>query len=85
MFKQRSAFEYKCVQKRRLWQEGYYDRALRNDDSRLGIAAYILDNPIRRGLSATIREYPFMGSDRYTLDELSDAIQIDPRRKRSRP
>jgi putative transposase len=80
MFKQRSAFDYRRAKNRSFWQEGYFDYVLRDDDSLVGIAAYILNNPIRAGLCATMREYPFMGSECYTLDELSDAIQFKPPR-----
>jgi putative transposase len=84
MFKQQSAFEYKKVRRTRLWQEGYYDHVLRDDEPTIGVAAYILHNPVRAGLCSTIAEYPFLGSQRYTIQELIDAIQIRPN-SRSRP
>lgn len=86
MFKQRSAFDYRKVRHARWWQEGYYDHALRDDEPPIGVAAYILHNPVRVGLCATIAEYPFLGSQRYTIQELMDAIQIRSNgRPRSRP
>lgn len=78
MFKQRSAFEYRHTRQRRLWQDGYYEHTLRDDDSRLRVAAYIVNNPIRAGLCAAVDEYPFAGSDRYTITELCEAIQTRP-------
>ena len=42
MFKQRSSFDYKKVRRARLWQEGFYDHALRDDEPAIGVAAYIL-------------------------------------------
>jgi putative transposase len=82
MFKQRSAFDYRKPRKARLWQEGFYDHVLRDDEPAIGVAAYILHNPVRAGLCATIGEYPYLGSQRYAIEELVDAIQIRPRRSR---
>src|SRR6266478_5236097 len=50
------------------WQEGYYDHVLRDEEPTIGVAAYILHNPIRAGLSRTLEGYPLLGSDRYTLE-----------------
>ena len=84
MFKQRSSFDYKKVRRARLWQEGFYDHVLRDDEPAIGVAAYILHNPVRAGLCATIADYTYLGSQRYTIAELIDAIQIRPD-SRSRP
>jgi len=78
MFKQRSAFHFKRATGLSLWQEGFHDRILRNDESTLGIAAYIIQNPVRAGLCEDPRQYQFMGSSRYTIDELLDAIAWRP-------
>jgi putative transposase len=79
MFKQPTSFAYEQECDARLWQEGYYDHVLRDGDSQIGVAAYILNNPIRAGLCTKISDYPWLGSDRYTLDELIDVVQLDPR------
>lgn len=42
----------------RLWQPGFYDRALRKDDDVQGAARYIVANPLRAGLVRRIGEYP---------------------------
>ena len=78
MFKQRTAFEYRRASGKRLWQEGYYDRVVRDDEPVIGIAAYILHNPIRAQLCARVEDYPLLGSDRYTMTELVDAVQFRP-------
>jgi putative transposase len=39
MFKQRSAFAHRCNHSSRLWQEGYFDRVIREEETCLGIAA----------------------------------------------
>jgi REP element-mobilizing transposase RayT len=75
MFKQRSAYAYCNSDSARLWQEGYYDRVLCNDEAHLSVAAYIVANPLRANLCKDLREYRFFGSERYTRDELIEAVQ----------
>jgi REP element-mobilizing transposase RayT len=84
MIKQRTSFAYRRVSETQLWQEGYYDHVLRDAESQIGVAAYIVNNPIRAGLCTKISDYPWLGSDRYTLDELIEAVQLDPRGARRR-
>src|SRR5262245_10650547 len=73
--KQKSGFDFKKGHRVSLWQDGYYDRILRNDEQTIVVARYILDNPVRAGLVRDFRDYPFSGSNRYTMEELADAIQ----------
>jgi putative transposase len=73
--KQQTGFHFKKAQGKSLWQDGYYDRILRNDEQTIVVARYILDNPVRAGLSGTFDTYPFSGSNRYTMQELADALQ----------
>jgi len=42
----------------RLWQAGYHDHALRAEQDLLGIARYIVANPIRAGLVKRVADYP---------------------------
>ena len=42
----------------RLWQKGYHDRALRQEDDLKAAARYIIKNPIRAQLTARIGDYP---------------------------
>ena len=74
MFKQRSAFAHKRATGARLWQAGYFDRVLRRDEATPEVVAYIVDNPVRAGLSRDAREYPFIGSTRYSVTELLEAV-----------
>jgi putative transposase len=55
-----------------LWQEGYYDRVLRDGENIKNIARYLLNNPIRAGLAASPADYPYLGSVRWTLADLLD-------------
>jgi putative transposase len=42
-----------------LWQEGFYDRAVRREDDVLTIARYIVANPVRARLVRRVGDYPF--------------------------
>jgi putative transposase len=54
----------------RLWQEGFHDRILRDQDVTESVVRYILENPVRAGLVDDPREYPLMGASHYDLDDL---------------
>lgn len=71
-FKQISAFRHQARFAGKLWQPGFHERVLRDDESTGAVARYILENPIRAGLSRTLGEYPFAGSDIYDVGALSD-------------
>ena len=58
---------------RPLWQEGFYDRVLRDGEDIKNVARYLLNNPLRAGLVDSPISYPHLGSDRWTLEELIDA------------
>ncbi|MEO8682175.1 MAG: transposase [Vicinamibacterales bacterium] len=61
----------------RLWQKGYWDRVLRDDDNPLSFARYVVENPVRAKLVGAVKDYPWVGSDRYSLDEILAAYQLD--------
>ncbi len=42
-----------------VWQNGYHDHALREDEELANIARYIVANPLRAGLVKRIGDYPF--------------------------
>ena len=44
---------------RRIWADGFHDRALRQDHDVLVAARYILANPVRAGLVPRVRDYPY--------------------------
>jgi len=72
-FKKVTGFEYSRRFERRLWQPGYHDRILRDDESTEATARYILENPVRGGLARQIGEYPYAGSDLYDLQAILTA------------
>jgi hypothetical protein len=72
MAKQRSGAAHALAGRGRLWQAGYYERILRDDDAPRAIARYIIANPVRAGLVTSPLEYPYSGSDVWTLNDLLD-------------
>jgi len=44
--------------RRKVWQPGFHDHALRREEDLLAAARYIVANPLRAGLVENIREYP---------------------------
>lgn len=41
-----------------VWQKGYHDHALRQDEDRLNVARYVVANPLRAGLVTRLGDYP---------------------------
>ena len=41
-----------------VWQAGFYDHQLRNDEDLAAQARYVVANPLRRGLVDRIEDYP---------------------------
>jgi REP-associated tyrosine transposase len=74
-FKQDSGFRFGEQRNHHLWQKGYYDRILRDDEPTIIVARYIFDNPVRVGLVTHFDQYPGSGSTCYTMCELADALQ----------
>jgi len=72
--KQRSRAAYARRSGGRLWQEGYYDRILRADEETKRAMRYVLENPVRASLVGHPEEYPYAGSDRWTVAELLESL-----------
>jgi REP element-mobilizing transposase RayT len=77
--KQITGFAYRQSTGQSLWQRGYYDRILRDDEASLTVAKYILENPIRAGLTTTLGEWPLAGSSVYSWPELLTAWEAQTR------
>ena len=43
----------------RLWQKGYYDHLIRNEEDLIASARYIIANPLRAKLIANVADYPY--------------------------
>lgn len=41
-----------------VWQRGFHDRAIRREDDLIGVARYIVANPLRAGIVDSIGDYP---------------------------
>jgi len=85
MFKQRSAFDHAAKRKGRLWQEGYLEHIVRSDEKLEDIITYIVANPVRAGLCDGLGKYPYLGSSRYTLEQIQKMIQMNTGREPWRP
>lgn len=78
--KQYSGFHGKKIIGAPVWQTGYFERVLRETEDTRTVVAYILDNPVRRGLVEDARDYPLSGSGLYAMSDLLDLVQIAPTR-----
>ena len=74
MFRQRSGRAHRVATGTRLWQEGYVDRFLRTEDATLDVVRDIAGNPIRKRLCDDLRCYPYVGSSRYSIDQLFESL-----------
>ena len=61
-FKGRSATAYREFSKQKLWQKGFYDHLVRNDEDLTHCARYIVANPLRAHLIKNIADYPYWDS-----------------------
>ncbi len=71
--KQVTGFAHSQSKHAELWQPGYHERVLRDEEATLTVARYILENPVRAGLAETLGEWPHAGSGVYTWPELMTA------------
>lgn len=55
-----------------VWQQGFHDRAVRDEENIRDMARYIVANPIRAGLVDRIGDYPFW--DAIWLDEKNNEV-----------
>ena len=79
--KQKPGFLFSSRHQQKLWQESYFDRTLRSDESLPEVIGYVINNPIRAGLARSAEDYPYWGSGVYSRDELLEfiAIEVIPR------
>jgi putative transposase len=72
-FKQMTGFAHRQATGQLLWQPGYHERVLRNDEASEAVVRYILENPVRAGITKEIGEYQFAGSETHDLEGLKTA------------
>jgi putative transposase len=68
--KQYSGYYYGRGGNGRLWERYSYERVIRDDMELALTIGYLVENPVCAGLVAHPRDYPFLGSQRYTVAEL---------------
>jgi hypothetical protein len=72
--KQFSGYLYSRSHAARLWQRYSYEHVLRDDESTRAVMAYILENPVRAGLVATVHDYEHLRSSMYSRKELIEYV-----------
>ena len=64
------AVREKGISLRRIWQQSYYDRRVRDFNEFAELAKYVRENPVRRGLVDDAAKYPYSSAAcREGLDE----------------
>ena len=76
--KQRSAFAFSNRFSLRLWQPSFHDRVLREEEATVSVARYIVENPVRARIVESPRAYPFLGSSKYGIDQIMEAVCWQP-------
>ena len=61
-FKGIATSQARAVGVRNLWEKGFYDHILTEDDDHDAVAWYIFNNPVRKGLVNDPRDWPYSGS-----------------------
>jgi hypothetical protein len=77
--KQRSGYVFVRKRGERLWQESYFDRLVRRDESLPDVIRYIIANPVRAGLVTRAVDYPHWGSSTHSREELLEFLSIQSR------
>jgi REP element-mobilizing transposase RayT len=72
--KQFAGYAFSQAYRNRLWQRYGFEHVLRDDEAAFSFTRHIVENPVRAGLVARIEDYPFVGSEVWTLKEIAQAI-----------
>jgi putative transposase len=75
--KQLSGFHFKQAFGEKLWQRYGYEHVLRSDEDSLAVARYIVENPLRAGLVERVQDYPYLGSEIHTIEQILEAVQME--------
>ena len=62
IFKLRTALEFRQSHHLPLWEMSYHDHILRRSDCLESVACYIWQNPVRKQLCESPKDFPFSGS-----------------------
>ena len=70
VFKQCSSYHWKTAFGHVLWQRSYFEHVLREGESPVKAARYLLGNPLRAGMVVSVEDYPFLGSMTMSVRDL---------------
>jgi putative transposase len=73
-WKQRTGYVHRSKTGAVLWQGGFYDHVLRQEENRHEVIRYLIENPIRARLVLDVKEYPFWGSGVCSREELIETL-----------
>jgi putative transposase len=73
-FKQRTGFWLSSNRPGIKWQKDFYDHLIRTDEKLAVHARYILDNPVRKGLTRSWQDYAYKGSIGCELEDVLNGI-----------
>ncbi len=76
-WKRRTGYAWKQRTGRRLWQQGFYDYVLRDPDRIAALVRYVVQNPIRAGLTQDVTRYPHAGSSSHSTIALMIEVAQD--------
>jgi REP element-mobilizing transposase RayT len=69
-YKQKTGFWLAANKPRIKWQKDFFDHIIRNEENLAAQIRYILDNPARKGIVSSWRDYPFKGSIGCKLEDV---------------
>ena len=70
--KQFSGYYFSQAYGEKVFQRYGHDRWLRKDGDVCGAIRYVIENPVLGGLVEKVEDYPFTGSQVYTIEELKE-------------
>jgi len=73
-YKQKTGFWMSKHQPGVSWQKDFYDHIIRKAEGLPEVIRYILDNPVRQGLVADWRDYPFKGAIGCNLEDILEGL-----------
>jgi len=68
LFKQKTGFWLSKFNNQYKWQKDYYDHVIRSSEDIKNQILYVLNNPVRASIVDNWKEYKFIGSTLYNLD-----------------
>jgi len=75
-WKQQTGFAWSRSESGKLWQHGYWERVLRDEEETLPIARYVIENPVRAALVSEPAAYELSGSTVFTIEQICAATQM---------